>query len=92
MVNEKDFIPELFLQVSGKVMAPVLITKLSEDELPGVQLVVTSSNGIVYAFDGMSGILHFFEYYSHGTLKQNICRLCRHLGHWGGQLQYGTSR
>lgn len=44
----------LALQASGKIMAPVLATKL-QDKRPGMQLAVVAFDGLLYVIDGISG-------------------------------------
>jgi hypothetical protein len=42
------------LQAHGKIMAPVLITKL-QNKRPGMQMAVVGFDGLLYVVDGTTG-------------------------------------
>lgn len=43
------------MQSNGKVMAPVLITKLSSNKKKGMQMAVVGFDGLLYVIDGVTG-------------------------------------
>jgi hypothetical protein len=44
-------------QANGKIMAPILITKL-QSKRPGMQMAVVGFDGLLYVIDGITGQSH----------------------------------
>ena len=47
--------PSFPFRTFGRIVAPILATKLSDPRTPGLQLVATSHDGFLYVIDGVSG-------------------------------------
>jgi len=47
--------PNFPFRTFGRITAPVMITKLNDPKLPGMQLAATSHDGLVYVIDGITG-------------------------------------